>query len=62
MLGAHNDLTQLMQIQEELKKKNDVLDLLCNTSLDGFWDWNIKTEKSSSVRAGRMHWVMKTPS
>jgi PAS domain S-box-containing protein len=43
MLGAHNDLTQLMQVQEELKKKNDVLDMLCNTSLDGFWDWNIKT-------------------
>jgi two-component system, sensor histidine kinase and response regulator len=51
MLGAHNDLTQLMQTQEELKKKNDVLDMLCNTSLDGFWDWNIKTgEKFLSTR------------
>eukprot|EP00977_Amphora_coffeiformis_P029957 scaffold43702_cov183-Amphora_coffeaeformis.AAC.1 len=43
MLGAHNDLTQLMTIQEELRAKEDVLDLLCTTALDGFWDWNIKT-------------------
>lgn len=43
MLGAHNDLTQLMTIQEELRAKEGVLDLLCTTALDGFWDWNIKT-------------------
>ncbi|CAB9497468.1 Peroxide stress-activated histidine kinase mak2 [Seminavis robusta] len=51
MLGAHNDLTQLMKIQQELKKKEDVLDMLCTTALDGFWDWNMKTgEKILSVR------------
>ena len=43
MLGAHNDVTQLMEVQEELKKKEAVLDLLCTTALDGFWDWNMKT-------------------
>lgn len=51
MLGAHNDLTPLMKVQEELRKKEAVLDLLCTTALDGFWDWNMKTgEDFLSVR------------
>lgn len=51
MLGAHSDLTQLMEIQQELKKKEAVLDMLCTTALDGFWDWNMKTgEDFLSVR------------
>jgi PAS domain S-box-containing protein len=43
MLGAHNDLTPLMKVQDELRKKEAVLDLLCTTALDGFWDWNMNT-------------------
>ena len=43
MLGAHTDVTQLMEVQEELRKKEAVLDLLCTTALDGFWNWNMKT-------------------
>jgi PAS domain S-box-containing protein len=43
MLGAHNDLTTLMEAQQRLKGKEAVLDLLCTTALDGYWDWNIKT-------------------
>jgi PAS domain S-box-containing protein len=45
MLGAHNDLTPLMRVQEELKRKEVVLDLLCSSALDGFWDWDIKSGK-----------------
>lgn len=45
MIGAHNDLTAMMKVQDELKKKEAVLDLLCTTALDGFWDWNMKTNE-----------------
>jgi two-component system, sensor histidine kinase and response regulator len=51
MLGAHNDITALMRVQEELKKKEEILDMLCTTTLDGYWDWNIRTgECFMSVR------------
>lgn len=40
MLGAHSDVTSLMR---DLKNKESVLDNLCSTSLDGFWDWNMVT-------------------
>ena len=40
MLGAHSDVTSLMK---DLKQKEIDFDLLCTTSLDGFWDWNLET-------------------
>jgi PAS domain S-box-containing protein len=43
VLGAHNDLSALMNVQEDLKKKEAVLDLLTSTSLDGYWDWDLLT-------------------
>lgn len=43
MLGCHNDVTQLMKVQEALRKKEAILDLLTTTSLDGYWDWNLLT-------------------
>jgi PAS domain S-box-containing protein len=45
MLGAHNDITSLMQAQEELKAqllmRDQALEVLTTTALDGYFDWDI---------------------
>jgi PAS domain S-box-containing protein len=43
VVGTHNDYTALMQVQQKLKEKEAILDMLTSTSLDGYWDWNLET-------------------
>ena len=59
MLGAHNDVTDLMRAKErlesDLRMKDAALDVLRTTALDGYFDWDMKTgEESLSERWKRL--------